>query len=439
MKRSLRLIGITMALAAVFSLSAGLAGCGDSAPEGYIKESAENMFWEAEDRILEDGTVVPDPEICIYNYAPSIFQEDENTRYAYYCSNRYTVGKTLGENWMDELGNQQVTDYIAFRKGVKIDGEWWWSEKKYVLSPITRNGESNHPYEGQQVCDPNVIKGGFAYNGHTYSYLMAYLACSTRDNQFNNICLAVADSPEGPWKRCEDINPLLKFTTEGMPDSMLSTYLWGYGQASMISLDRMGRVLMFYSAIKPFETAGSWSHETQTSIARYDFSDLNNIVREDFCERMNVTGVTRPNITGKAAQVTVVTNGDYAYDAATGRIYGITDGEQNGAPVFWVENKSEDENAEIGDVFFDYAREEWSANGIQWTTIANVHAVDTEHYQSSHNTCLIRDPYGYTLSSGTIEAAITGAMTEAVLGQLYPGQTNPLWTYRILRKTVSTE
>lgn len=437
MKTKLKIASVALSGILLLSVPVALTGCG-GAPEGYVRESAENMFWEREDAIKEDGTVAADLSIRIYNYAPSILQEDENTRYAYYCSNRYTVGKTLGENWMDELGNQQVTDYIAFRKGVKVKGEWWWSEKKYVLNPITLNGSSNHPYEGQQICDPNVIKGEFSYNGHTYAYLMAYLACSTRDNQFNNVCLAVADAPEGPWKRCTADEPLLKFTTDELPPNMLSTYLWGYGQASMISLDQKGRVLMFYSAIKPFKNSnGGWSHQTQTSIARYDFSDLNNIKREKFCEKMSVTGVTKPNDAGtKRENVTVVTNGDYMYDAATKRIYGITDGGSYGAPVFYVEDRSKSEDAEIGDVFFDYTREEWTANGIQWTTIDNVKSTNTTYYQSFSNTCVIRDPYGYALSSDKIEAVISGLLSTDALKALYPNETDTLWSFRILRKEV---
>lgn len=436
---------LSLVLAGLMTLSFG--SCKEKAPEGYVKESAGNMFWEKEDVVTGNGIVTPDMSIRIYNYAPSIFQEDENTRYAYYCSNRYTIGKMEGENFMDEKGNNQVTDYIAFRKGVKVDGEWYWSEKSYVISPITLNGKSNHEYEGTQTCDPNVIKGEFKYRNKIYPYLMAYLACSTRDNQFNHICLAVAEKPEGPWRRCSDINPLVKYTTDGVPEDMLGTYLWGYGQASMISVDKKGRVLMFYSAIKPFQSSsGTWWHGTLTTVARYDFSDLNNVKREFFCEQMPTTGILRLSKdarTEKVTQVETVTNGDYAYDPTNNMIYGITDGSFNAkfaygaAPVFRLENKSKAPTAEVGDVFKYFPKTQFTANGLSWETVGQVKSNSNQYSPTVHNTCIIRDEYGWVLDSKNIEVAVTGAQVNSLVGTIYKGETNPLWSYRIMRSCIA--
>ena len=88
---------------------------------------------------------------------------------------------------------------------------------------------------------------------------MAYLAEGFTEyvNEFNNISLAVAKSPEGPWKRCGEINPLKRYTSDDYPkewnDRKLhpEAYLWGWGQASMVSVDKKGRVMMAYSSIRP--------------------------------------------------------------------------------------------------------------------------------------------------------------------------------------------
>lgn len=447
-KISKKLIIILVAVVAgiaVVGLSIGLI-FSNRVPNGYVKEFGGNMFWEKEDKPSEsDNVVVPDMSIRIYNYAPSIFQEDENTRYAYYCSNRYTIGKMEGENFMDEKGNNQVTDYIAFRKGVKVKGEWYWSEKSYLISPITLNGKPNHAYEGTQICDPNVIKGEFKYRGKTYPYLMAYLACSTRDNQFNHICLAVAEKPEGPWVRCSDINPLVEYTTDGVPENMLDTYLWGYGQASMISVDKKGRVLMFYSAIKPFDVGnGNWAHRTVTSIARYDFSDLNNVKTEFFVPHMAVAGILRMDSLSrgeKPTQVPTVTNSDFAYDPTTNSIYGITDGNYNdifgygAAPVFRINNMSKNQTAEIGDVF-KFFNGNISAGGLCWETIAQVRSNNATYNPAVHNTCLIRDAYGWLLSSEKLEVALSTGQVAARLSSVYPGEKNNLWSYRIIRQEI---
>lgn len=44
--------------------------------------------------------------------------------------------------------------------------------------------------------------GEFAYEGETYGYLMAFLGCARTDCQVNEVGLAVAKTPEGPWKKC---------------------------------------------------------------------------------------------------------------------------------------------------------------------------------------------------------------------------------------------
>lgn len=79
-----------------FSVVFGVAccSCGSkvlSPPEGYAREHGENMFWEKEDT-PEDGYILQNTDIQIYNYCPSVLQEDENTRHIYYCSNRYSTG-----------------------------------------------------------------------------------------------------------------------------------------------------------------------------------------------------------------------------------------------------------------------------------------------------------------------------------------------------------
>lgn len=409
------------------------ASCGAEKPpaelEGYEKEVGEVMFREKEDKV-ENDTVVYNMDICIYNYAPSVLEENENTRHVYYCSNKYTAGKLLGDSYQDIDGNPQITDYIAYRKGVKYKSEWYWSEKKYVLK-FTKDS----PTEGTQTCDPNVIKGEFNYDGNTYPYLMAYLACATRNNTYNHVCLAVAKSPEGPWKKCVGINPFREYSSEGVPPEMQGQYLWGYGQASMISVDKKGRILIFYTAIKPFydTESKSWGQGNATTFERWDLSNLNNPVMEYQVERMSFNGVER---FGKAAGTVV--NGDYAYDPQTDRIYMITDGqfdeskkETSGAPVAFIGNKSKDSKKEVGDVFSEFDKSTW-----QWTMVGYAKPADSENYHQVHNTAIIRDEYGWLTDSNQLEVAITGALHETTYKTKYPEAKHAEWSYRILRKTL---
>ena len=440
---------ICCALGAVFMSVFAFSACSKDEtpkieiPDGYTRETGENMFWENEDTV-KNGTVVPNVGIRIYNYAPSIFEEDENTRHAYYCSNKYTVGNDPQKGSINADGNAQITDYIAYRKGVKLeDGNWYWSEKSYILAPL-KGSET----EGKHICDPNVVKGEFAYNGETYSYLMAYLAEGFTEfvNEYNHISLAVAKSPEGPWKRCGDINPLKKYTSDEYPEEWgdrkkhpyPETYLWGWGQASMISADKKGRVMMAYSSIRPYAEDGvTWKQAYMTTIDRYDFSDLNNIKKEYELTKMPITGIKRGGY-----QIPEVTNGDFAYEPAKNRIYMITDGRYDdttgkaaGAPLSWIDNQGR----EPGDVFNNIA------NGVsapKWNTVASVLGTDRVNNIASHNTAIIRNAYGWLNDASEIEVAVTGSCVKANVFKVHPESTKNdtnamLWTYRILRKSIT--
>lgn len=155
-----------------------------------------------------------------YNYCPTIFEED-GVRHIYYCANK-------------KHGN--VTDYVAYRKGVKDEtGRFIYSDIQYVLEPTENSWDSRH------VCDPSVVKGEFTYNQENYNYLMAYLGCVTSDNTSNEVGLAVSKSPEGPWIKVGD-GPFCDYE---LNDN--SGFQWGYGQPSLVSVDRKSEILLFYT------------------------------------------------------------------------------------------------------------------------------------------------------------------------------------------------
>ena len=458
--------GIVFVLTSIMTLSM-FAGCKTEEIEeilpdyldGYTKEFGETMFKENEDTI-EDGVVRPNPEIRIFNYAPSIIEEDENTRYAYYCSNAYTAGEK-DQQPIDKYGDDLVTDYIVARKGIKYNNDWYWSDKKYLFGP-----KEGSDYEGEYTCDPNVIKGEFRYDGETYTYLMAYLACSYRNTQYNHVCLAVSNDPMKGWKRCDKINPFVRYTTgeytdfngnviPAVPKEVLSqidnkTYkIWGYGQASMISVDKKGKVLMFYSAIKPMYNIEKdvWWHGVATSVGRWDFSDLNNIKMDFQQDYMAVRGIQNPASGKPGAQVQSITNADYAYDPKTRRIYGLFE-MSSYAGLGYLTNYSNSQQAEIGDVFRDrlsnYGGDNPATpNNVQWKMAAYVRATPTKYLESNHNVCIIRDAYGYLPDSNIIETATScGFKTDSSFEQAYPevqGHGRPdvwnIWSFRIHRQT----
>ena len=174
---------------------------------------------EDNNRLFDHGV---EGETQIYNYAPTVFEED-GVRHIYYCSNKYE-------------GN--VTDYVAYRKGTLVKGKWVYSELSFVLEPTQDTWDARH------VCDPSVIKGDFNYDGDDYNYLMAYLGCVTSNNQENMVGLAVSKSPEGPWIKTEKVNPIAKYERDMSIDDI---FQWGYGQPSLINSDKKSEVLLYYT------------------------------------------------------------------------------------------------------------------------------------------------------------------------------------------------
>ena len=370
------LLSVTLAFSALTACERG-GSCSSSSdnkveiPAGYTKESQSGqMFFE--------------PELAqIYNYCPSYFYEDENTAYVYYCSNQY---------------NRNITDYVAFRKGIKIDNEWYWSEKQLVLGPTEKTWDSRH------TCDPAVIKGEFNYNGESYNYIMTYLGCITSDNSRNEVGLAVAKAPEGPWIKCDEINPIAKFPEE--------YHTWGYGQPSIVSVDKKGRVYLFYTAGLPTKTC--------TMVERWDLSDLNAPKLEARGE-VPTAGWMRNDGNGTA----FISNADFAYDSATGSFYMIADSRpftDFNAPNFIAEKSTVAcLQGNKKDVYFG---EVFGKIDARWTTVFDIDYEKTG-YHRNHNCCIMRDAYGWFDSSNGVEIAYT--MSELNL----PDQS--LWTYRIYR------
>lgn len=409
-------------------------------PSGYTAEVGENMFWKKEDVVKKDY-VEQNPDVHIYNYAPSILQTNEYTRYAYYCSNRYSSNTPP---YKDEKGDDRITDYVVCRKGLLSDGVWYWSGEVYVIGPTIGSKT-----EGEQTCDPNVIAGDFEYDGEKYGYLMAYLACSTRTNNYNHVCLAVAKNPMGPWKKCEKINPFIEYSGPAdeyfngddskVPENMQlqpgTENHWGYGQASMINVDKKGRVLMLYTAIKPFykEDSDSWFNGVFTFVSRYDMSNLNAVQKEFGPEKMDVTGIKEYH-GDVLEQAWTTTNADYAYDKERNQIYAIFEN-NGGKGLYYVTNKSKGASMEIGDVFRDYPYNTWSMNGLKWRLLGDVSPSQSKYYPAYHNNCIIRDQYGYILNNKKIEVAVTGAQTKDTVNNVFAGK-DALYTYRILRKIV---
>lgn len=220
-----------------------------------------------------------------FNYAPSIIldmnDQNEQMMHIWYCTN---------------LNSGVIMDHIGYRKGVlNKNGKWEFSEEEIVLAPTLGT------WDGRHVCDPSVVRGTFQYNNEVYSYMMSYLGCTTEDYSNNETGIAVAKSPEGPWVKLDHLNPIVPYSTDNPSGA------WGTGMPAMISVDKEGEVLLFYS-----------NSAVGTSVEHWDFSNLNTPARK-FKSTIKRDGAKNPN--GSLLWIAIA---DFAYDEKSNRLYMVS-------------------------------------------------------------------------------------------------------------------
>lgn len=333
-----------------------------AAPKPVVLPKSNNLQFDAS----REGT---------YNYCPAAMKLSDGTMYIYYCTNTESY---------------EVVDYIGCRKGArKSDGTIEWGEEKIVLSPGGAGA-----WDAHHVCDPSVIAGSFAYGGETYGYLMAYLGCTSYDNQENKIGLAVAKSPEGPFVKVGD-EPFIDFTV----NSNVQVFQWGVGQPSLVSQDKQGKVWLFY-------TKGDVDG-TRLMVDVWNLSDLDSPV-----------GVTRQKLSENGLKNLdggndFMNNADLIYDAANNRFYASSDCHPN--PTDTPNYIS----AHFRVNYFTPANST-SFGSFTWSTLKQVGPVITE-FVRNHNTGVLRDAYGHMTDDGYLTVFYTVSNTG----------NSSLWTYRI--------
>ena len=303
-------------------------------------------------------------------------QVDENTMYIYYCTNQNAYN---------------VTDYVGFRQATKgADGKWTWSAESIVLSPTSGTWDSRH------VCDPSVVMGNFTYNGEQYSYLMAYLGCDTSDNQENEIGLAVAKSPSGPFVKV-GTDAFIGYERDTTVDQ--SIFQWGVGQASLINMNKQGEIMIFYTLGAP--------SGTHTMVEKWDLSDLNTPQKMTETVKLSETGLK--TLTGKQD---IINNASFVYDAESKRFYASSDCHPNpsDAPDFIS-----------SDFRVTYFNDTGDFSKVTWRELCTIGADETG-FARNHNTGILRDGYGH-LANDYISVYYSVSNTGT--------GNNSLWTYRI--------
>ena len=343
-----------------------------------------------------EETVGDDGEDYFYNYCPSIKVEGEDM-HVYYCTN-------------GDWGN--ITDFVGYRAGKVFNKKLYFKDEQLVISPTPDTWDRRH------VCDPSVIKGEFLYEGESYNYLMAYLGCVPSDCTLNETGIAVSKTPSGPWIKCngvrrsdsKPINPIVPYS-----DFNYASNSWGTGQASLVSIDQKGRVMLF-------TTVGT-KDGSFMNVREYDFSDISEykLIRET--QRIFNDGIIGNNKR--------INNGDLCFDSTLKRFYLAKGrspfGDDRMTPnfiadqvdVYYVDASSYENPF---DIFFDKDRTE------DWNFFATVDK-NVTNYPRNHNTGLVTDEYGHMLYSDRLGVGTTSSQYGGENAMSY------LKTYRIFVTT----
>jgi hypothetical protein len=191
-----------------------------------------------------------------YTYAPSILQEG-STRFVFYCGNRVS---------------NVIHDNVFLSVGIQRNGRYSYSKPRVVLGPRPGTFYAFH------TCEPSVIQGSYRYAGVAYSLAMFFTAESTATNSTNQIGVAFANAPSGPW--IVDPFPIVKTSDDfgknnfpnDCPTDAQGQTLYCLGEPATVSLGG-GKVLLTHMG-----NAGSpGSNDAPSEGLTYDILTLSNV------------------------------------------------------------------------------------------------------------------------------------------------------------------
>ena len=327
-------------------------------PDGYVPEKEDGMCFD-EDEFSQ-----------LYNYAPCVFV-DGNEAHVYYCTSMIS-------------GKGGADDRIGYRHGIKKNGKWYWGPKSLALD---KGAEGE--WDSMDVCDPDVIKGEFTYNGEQYNYLMTYLGCITPGNYENAYGFAVSKEPSGPWIRVNGLCPLYDFY-ELNPDYVYPGHddpnysLWGWGQSSMISFDKKGKVLVF-------DTGRSTTGQT---CELWDFSNLN---APEMLWRNEVSNRGMKDLYGNKD---TICNAQLVYDPTLKCFYMVSDAHPFDSSVVPENLPTETNISMINDFNSEEIGDCFKNSKAVWAHLGSLNP-DNTGFPKNSNACFERDPYGWMLQDNT--------------------------------------
>ncbi len=315
------------------------------APAQASEGDAATIDW-SDDSLQE----VYAPADGFYSYAPSVVR-DGDTEWIWSCHN-------------DEY--RVIEDHIYLTK--RVAGVVTETRSVLQASPAPA-------WDSFHTCDPSVVQGRFSYAGADYRYAMFYLGNDVDASAHNQIGVAFAADPEGPWVKLPE--PIVGFDRVDQ---------WGVGQPTAISIaGESGKVLLAY-------TRGDTSTRAYASIVDLKHADRLRISRP---VQIPIVGLT-----GADGAPDYLNGFDLALDRSGQRVYAVR--EQHPYPQdnpWWI-----GPSVQVASIGLD----ELLAGRGDWSVAGDVDAALTG-FTRNHNAGFVRDWRGRLLDGDQLEVVFTSS------------------------------
>lgn len=327
-----------------------------------------------------------------YSYCPSAILHEDGSVDMFFCGNP---------------DNQIMVDNIWH---VRIGQSGDVSEARSVLQPGTSGSWDDH-----HTCDPSVIEGEFRWGDETFRYAMFFLG-NRYGVYYNEIGVAFSnDLASGSWKKYPE--QLVCKTWQADGDQVIGTgvYSWGVGQPSAVSLDGKGKVLLTY-------TTGDMSG-TRVVWREADMSDVENI---DMTPPRTIVQAGLYGVDGKSRDYTC--NADFAVNMEEDKILMIRPVQPHPADYpSYIPVAQEIDCMNLSD---------FRMSKGEWTPVYRIMPSDTG-FPRNHNSCLLRDSYGYIRDWENPVFYYT--VSKAAPDVQASGSMHAEWTYHIYKSSLFRE
>ena len=353
-------------LLGAFGLLAACAEDPDPNPDGGDPNTPDTPSTGTEKTQYGDPAIF-DEYLGYYTSEASVVQAEDGTRYVFYTSNETEY---IQEN------------VIAMRVGTRgSDGGSTYGDKQIVLR-ATAGG-----WDAYNLGAPDVVEGSFAYNGTTYNYLMAYQATSTANETAYSIGFAVAASLTGEWVKV-GTEPVVEY------DAAIYGNYVGYYSPSLIA-NTETNVRLFYT------WADAYGHYTYFN--DIDCTDMADLGVSGYA-MLPSDGLT----SNESAVPTQFANGDFAYDAATERLYVVKDVSPAAAARPYTATQIELAWIDVNELYTAAAGDGWQSLKV-FTYTDTIGVYNGGGWERIYSPALVSATDGSVLSAETFDIVYTAS------------------------------